>query len=133
MTRAISRIVVHATWSTGQRAPVVTEAIEAVLEPVLRTQCIRLGARLIALGAAMDHVHVVCTLPATTSLSAMMKALKGASGAVLLQQTEGLVAWSRGYFAESAWPEDLETLVRYVRDQRLHHHARSTVAAWEPR
>ena len=131
MNRSRCRLVVHCSWSTFDRLPVITPKLDVELRAAIAAQCERLESPMIAFGASNDHVHVLFMLPSTMTASSVIGAFKGASGFVLKPRSENLVAWSRGYFAQSAWPDDLDELTQYVRQQREIHAARRALARFE--
>ncbi|MFO0559528.1 MAG: transposase [Polyangiales bacterium] len=131
MNRSRCRLVVHCSWSTFDRLPIITAKLDGELRDAVAAQCDRLAAPLIAFGASTDHVHVLFVLPSTVTASTAIGAFKGASGYVLQPRSECLVAWSRGYFAQSAWPDDLDELTQYVRHQREVHETRRVLDRFE--
>ena len=73
-----------------------------------------------------DHIHMVASIPSTMSVSKAFHLLKGASAHALFQEKPNFRKryprghlWSPGKFYRSVGDADLETVVRYVQDQRL--------------
>ena len=73
-----------------------------------------------------DHIHVVIGIPSTMSVSKALHLLKGASSRELFKQKPNFRKryprghfWSPGKFYRSIGDTDTETVIQYVRDQRL--------------
>ena len=81
---------------------------------------------MIELSVMPDHVHTVVQLPPTMSVSQAFHLLKGASSYELLRRqpmfryryADGNF-WSPGKFYRSVGDADTETVLEYVRNQRL--------------
>ena len=73
-----------------------------------------------------DHIHMVVELPMTMSVSQAFHLLKGASARELFKQKPNFRQryqqghfWSPGKFYRTIGDADAETVLQYVRDQRL--------------
>jgi len=73
-----------------------------------------------------DHIHAVVSIPPTMSISQAFHLLKGASAHELFKQKPNFRKrypsghfWSPGKFYRSVGDADVETVVKYVQDQRL--------------
>ncbi len=89
---------------------------------------------MLALGGVEDHVHLVVRLPATLSVAALVKRLKGASSHLVTHEgtPEGFFKWQGGYAAFSAGIKQLPQLCDYVRRQKEHHQAGTIYPVYEP-
>ena len=129
-----TRVVVHFVWATARRAPLIAPESDGWLRAVLERKAGELGCRVLACGNASDHVHVVLPLPPTICIAEIARGLKGTSShawnAARAADTRAF-SWQAGYWAESVTPSAIESLLRYVTDQRAHHAHRSTPGPWE--
>ena len=78
------------------------------------------------LSVMSDHIHAVVSIPPTMSISQAFHLLKGASSRELFKQKPIFRKryprghfWSPGKFYRSVGDADVETVVKYVKDQRL--------------
>ena len=78
------------------------------------------------LSVMSDHIHVVVCIPPTMSVSQALQLLKGASARELFKRRTYFRCrypkghfWSPGKFYRSVGDADAETVLQYVRDQRL--------------
>lgn len=130
---ATTVLVVHMIWATRKRAPWLQLRFDAWLAALLERKARALDCQLVAVGNAVDHVHVLVLHPPRVSVAQIAHRLKGASSRALhltLPATQGLV-WQVGYWAESVTPTALEPLVAYVRGQRAHHADHALAEPWE--
>lgn len=70
-----------------------------------------------------EHVHCLCQLNATTSISKLMQTIKGESSHWANQQNllkERLI-WADEYFATSVSESQVEKVREYIRNQEEHH------------
>ena len=126
-------VFLHLVWSTWDRAPLLSPDVRERVYLCIRHEAARLRAEVIEIGGIEDHVHVLVRLPATISISNLVKHLKGASSH--LANHEVLPAgfkWQGGYGATSISPRHLQRVRRYVLDQERHHRDGTTYANAEP-
>jgi putative transposase len=130
---SVSTLVVHAVWATADRASVLPYSADEWLAQELRRNATELGAVMLAVGNAADHVHVVVQHSPRMALATLIGRLKGASSraahvAGVLGCEEG---WQVGYWVESVAAAHLEPLLDYVTHQRAHHAIESTLEPWQ--
>lgn len=143
-----SVLLAHIVWSTQDRRALIGPQRDTWLTTVLSRKAAELGSRLLAVGCATDHVHVVARYPSPLSLADLVQGLKGASchawnvevvsgpksGATAGLDVESgatRLRWQVGFWAESVGVRGLNCLLTYVAHQR-EHHARGTLHGdWE--
>jgi putative transposase len=83
--------------------------------------------KVLAIGGASDHVHVLLSLPATLSIAKAMQLLKGNSSKWLRETFPKMnsFAWQEGYGAFSVSISGVDSTVAYIRNQAEHHRTRS--------
>ena len=93
---------------------------------ILREVASRHKIGITELSVMLDHIHILVTLPLTMSVSKAFHLLKGASAHELFKRKPNFRKryprghfWSPGKFCRTVGDADLETVTRYVRDQRL--------------
>ena len=67
-----------------------------------------------------DHIHALLEIPADLTLAKAVQLLKGNSSKWLNEQRSNF-AWQQGYAAFSVSGSHVETVCKYIRDQREHH------------
>jgi putative transposase len=121
MGHTYARNFVHCIFSTKNREPSIAveriRELHAYLGGVARVE----GLALIAAGGSRDHIHLLFTLPATSSLADAVQKLKGSSS----RWMGPAFSWQEGYGAFSVSPSQVEAVERYIRNQEQHHRKRS--------
>jgi REP element-mobilizing transposase RayT len=103
MPQSLSKILVHVTFSTKGRMPVLAPAIHDELFRYLAGTLKNIGCPPTIIGGYLDHVHILCTLSKTLSVSKMIETVKSSSSRWLKtkQEMPGDFAWQAGYGAFS--------------------------------
>jgi putative transposase len=74
-------------------------------------------------GGIETHVHVVVSIPPTLVVADWIGRLKGASSHYVNHRLANrkLLEWQTGYGVVSFGTKDLHWVIKYVRNQKLHH------------
>src|SRR6266487_3693965 len=117
----------HCVWSTKNREPYLTPDLRDRLWPYLGGIAKQNRIKMLAIGGAVDHVHILLSLPATVSVAKAMQLLKGNSSKWIRETFPKMhfFAWQEGYGAFSVSISGVEATVAYIRNQAAHHRARS--------
>jgi putative transposase len=102
------------------------EENKKLCEEVLHEVAKRHKIKITELCIMSDHIHTVVGIPPTMSVSKALQLLKGASSHELLKRKPHFRCrypkghfWSPGKFYRSIGDTDADTVIQYVRDQRL--------------
>ncbi len=128
------RLFYHIVFGTKNREPLITPDIEKELHGYLTGKATGLGAIVYVVNGTEDHVHVVASVPPKIALSDFIGQIKGAASHHInhLPGRDGsLFDWQRGYGVLSFGEKHLDWVVDYVRHQKEHHRAGTTIAALE--
>jgi putative transposase len=125
-----TRIYLHLTWTTLERAPLITEPARVFLGRFLRQEAGRHGVCPLAVGMVKDHVHMILELPPVFDLPRLTQGLKGGSARLANRDGhsgERTLRWAQGYDARTVGVGQLASAVRYVEEQALRHPERAIV------
>ena len=117
----------HFVFSTKERAPLITPdyqpRIYAYIGGIIRD----VGGKMIAIGGIADHVHILCRLGASVSLSDGLRQIKGSSSKWINDELKPATkfAWQTGYAAFSVSSSKTANVERYIAEQEEHHKTRS--------
>lgn len=127
-------LFVHLIWATWNREPLLTGDVERTVYRCLEATCQELDVEVLALGGVEDHLHLVVRMPATLSVAALVKRLKGASSHLVTHEItrDQFFKWQGGYGAFSSGLKQLPDVCDYVRRQKEHHQAGALIPAYEP-
>ncbi|PWN07616.1 IS200/IS605 family transposase [Rhodohalobacter mucosus] len=126
MPQSLNSIYIHVVFSTKNRKPLIDNRISSELFNYLGGICKVTGANPIQIGGYIDHVHILCRLSKNVTLPKFIEELKKRSSKWI--KTKGQqysdFYWQDGYCAISVRPDEVEKLIRYIKNQRDHHDKR---------
>jgi REP element-mobilizing transposase RayT len=113
---------VHCVFSTKRRLPLITEP-EKVWDTMRRVACVG-KITLFAVGGMADHIHLLVAIPATRTVSAVVRDLK-CNSSLRIRKWNRLFSWQNGYASISVSPSAIPSVKAYIDRQELHHRSRS--------
>ena len=123
MPQSLSSILVHLIFSTRNREPFITPTIESELFPYVAKILRELKSPSLAINGTSDHLHVLFALGRMVTVAALVEEVKTNSSKWI--KTKGWefknFHWQRGYGAFSVGQSNVETVKRYIRNQKEHH------------
>ncbi len=125
------RLFYHITWATKNGEPLIDAEFETSLHNVIAAKATDLGAFVYAVGGTEDHVHLVASVPPSIALANFVGQVKGNSSHFVNHalSTPCYFSWRSGYGIVSFGGKQLDTVVKYVRNQR-HDHLESTAISF---
>ncbi len=123
MAHTYTSLLIHVTFSTSGRTPLLTDAIRLDVHAYLGGILRELDAIPIAVGGTADHVHMLIRLPANLALADCLRILKANSSRWVKQRwsQQRKFAWQGGYGAFSVSESRRAAVIHYIRDQPQHH------------
>jgi REP element-mobilizing transposase RayT len=120
---AFWRLHYHLVWATHQRSPLLTDAVEPLVNGTILSKAQELGVVIHAIGNVNDHIHVAASIPPKVALADCVRHFKGASSRHVNVHREGdvLFKWQEGYGALSFGDRALADVMAYVKNQKEHH------------
>ncbi len=126
MPQSLSNILLHIVFSTKERRRLIRAVIEPELHRYLASVCRACDCPAHEIGGTADHVHLVCTLSRTMTVSDLLEEIKKRSPKWI--KTKGTpyrsFSWQRGYGAFSIAQSQLTAARRYISRQKEHHKTR---------
>jgi putative transposase len=121
--QSLSSILVHLIFSTKNREPFITEAIEKELHPYMAKIFRELKSPSLTIGGTDDHVHILFSLGRTIEVADLIQEVKTESSKWIKTKGQEFedFHWQRGYGAFSIGQSQVATLRRYIAGQRIHH------------
>ena len=123
MASTLTKLLIHVTFSTKNRAAMIPEAVEPDLYAYIGGICRRMESPLLAMGGVAEHVHMLVSLGKTVALSDLMLNAKRDSSKWIKEKNAALGAfgWQDGYFAFSIGESGVDALRTYIANQKEHH------------
>lgn len=117
------RLFYHIIWGTKNREPLIQVEFETSLHNVIAAKAKDLGAMVYAVGGLEDHIHLAATVPPRIALSDFIGQVKGNSSHFVNHELSlsYQFGWQAEYGLVSFGGKQLDTVVKYVKNQRQHH------------
>ena len=127
------RLFYHITCATKNREPLIDAEFETSLHNVIVAKATDLGAFVYAVGGTEDHIHLVASVPPALALAKFVAQVKGSSSHFVNHglSTPYHFSWQSGYGIVSFGGKQLDTVVKYVKNQRQHHHESTIISFLE--
>jgi REP element-mobilizing transposase RayT len=75
----------------------------------------------IAINGTEDHLHILCYLPKSLSMSDFVRTIKSNSAKWFNEKGQGRMQWQVGYAAFSVSHTNIDIVKRYIDNQKEHH------------
>jgi len=123
MSQSLSSILVHLVFSTKNREPFITRAIEPELYPYVASIFRDLKSPTLCISGTFDHLHILFSLARTVKIAELVEEVKTSSSKWI--KTKGNefrnFHWQRGYGAFSIGQSQVKRVKRYILSQKEHH------------
>ncbi len=130
-SHSIYDLKVHVVWITKYRKPVLFGNVATRVRDLIREICKSMDVEILRGHVSKDHVHMFVSFPPYTSVSDLVKRLKGKTSRKLLSEDRqlskkfwGRHLWARGYFAASSGNVTDEVIMEYIEMQDIAERAR---------
>lgn len=122
MASTLTSLLVHIVFSTKNREPLISHAVESAILPYMGGIFRNHESPLIASNAVEDHVHLFVALSKNIALSDLMLVVKRDSSEWIKHQVNApRFGWQDGYAAFSIGRSSSDALVAYIANQKEHH------------
>ena len=118
-------LAVHLIWVVKYRRSVLTHEIGDRVKAIVLEVATEIGCEIISIETDVDHVHVIVRLKPTHTVSDVVKRFKGRSARLIFQEFPAIKnrlwgghLWQPSYYAATVGGAPLETLKKYVEEQR---------------
>jgi putative transposase len=116
----------HVVWCVKYRRKILTDDVESSLRSILFKIASDNGFEIAEYNSGLDHVHLLLDCAPQHYIPDMMKALKGASGRLLMKQHGDTLksklwgghVWNPSYFVATVGESTEERVRDYIRSQR---------------
>ncbi len=127
MPQSLSSILLHLIFSTKQREPLITPAVEPELHAYLIAIFRDLECPSLQINGTSNHIHTLFRLSRTATVCHVVERCKKDSSRWI--KTKGAefqnFAWQQGYGIFSVSESNAEKVKQYIHEQKEHHKIRS--------
>lgn len=123
MPQSYVQIYIHITCHTKNNYPFIVDKISNDLYQYIGGTLRNLNSIPIQIGGIPDHIHILCTLPKTISMSKLTEEFKTGSSKWIKTKGDEFQKfyWQDGYGAFSVSSSKLESVKKYIQNQKEHH------------
>lgn len=117
------QIFYHIVFGTKYREPTINEKNESELYKYIWGILKNKKCKLYRINGTPDHVHILCDLHLSVSLSSLIKDIKVATNLWMKQSAlfPEFNGWQEGYGAFTNSVKEKETIINYKKNQKEHH------------
>ena len=123
MAQSLSKILIHAVFSTKNRYPFLIAEVRPELQAYSATVLKNCDSPALAINSVADHIHLLCALSKNWALCDLIKELK-TSTSKWIKTKGGILSkfhWQAGYGAFSVSQSQMESVRTYINQQEEHH------------
>ena len=123
MPQSLASVLVHLVFSTKNREPWITEAIEPELHKYLSTVFRGCDSPALLVGGYNDHIHALFSLSRKWTIADLVEEVKTNSSKWIKTKGEEFrqFHWQSGYGAFSVSQSNVEEVKAYIANQKEHH------------
>ena len=123
MPQSLSSILVHLVFSTKNREPFITPAIEAELHPYMASIFRALKSPSLTIDGTSDHIHILFSLGRIITVADLVEEVKTGSSKWIKTKAPEFrnFHWQKGYGAFSIGESNVAALKLYIGSQKQHH------------
>lgn len=127
MANTFSQIYIQTVFAVENRQSLITPDFKEDLYKYMTGIVKNQGQKLIAINGMPDHVHILIGLKPAMALADLVREIKADSTNYINEQkfVHGRFNWQEGYGAFSYGHSQLDTIIRYIQRQEMHHQKRS--------
>lgn len=113
----------HVVWCPKYRRSVLHRPVDERLKQIIREVADERGAEIVELEVMPDHVHLLVEVDPQYGIHRLVKQMKGRSSRYLREEFPSLKSriptlWTNSYFVATVGGATLETVKRYVENQK---------------
>lgn len=113
----------HLIWCSKYRRKVLTGDVENRLKELLIDVSKEIGVHIESMEVMPEHVHLFVKSPPVMAPAGIVAQLKGKTSSILRKEFPDLkrripTLWTRSYYVESVGHISVDTIIRYIEDQK---------------
>ena len=127
MANTFSQIYIQTVFAVSGRLSLIRPEFKEDLYKYITGIVRNKRQKLIAINGMSDHVHILIGLRPAMALADLVEDIKTGSSKYINRNkwVRGRFSWQEGYGAFSYGHSQLDTIIRYIRNQEHHHRRRS--------
>lgn len=113
----------HIIWATHHRQLSITDSYEDFIRDKVKTKSQFLKCRVYGINMMPDHVHVAVSINPSIAVADWTRQIKGATAydINMVFKPDETFRWQRGYGVRSFGVKELPFVLKYIKNQKIHH------------
>ncbi|MGE5363506.1 MAG: IS200/IS605 family transposase [Bacteroidota bacterium] len=118
-----TQIACHIVFSPKRHMPVIRADHENDLYEIITETIHQFRSIVYRINGMPDHLHILCSIHPTISLSEFVKGIKICSSEAIKKNNlfSGFDHWQRGYAAFTVSYDRINAVIEYIKHQKEHH------------
>lgn len=133
MSQSYVQFYCHIVFHTKNNEKLISESVENELYAYIGGILKNCRSIPVKIGGTSDHIHILCTLPKTMSISDLVEEVKKSSSKWM--KTKGAAYdnfyWQDGYGSFSVSPSVRNRIIDYISDQKRHHGVNTFISEYK--
>jgi putative transposase len=123
MANTFSQIYIQTVFAVSGRLTLITPNFKEELHKYITGLVTKKNQKLIQINSMADHLHILIGLRPAMALSDLVREIKSDSSEWVNRKklARGKFGWQEGFGAFSYGHSQLDTVVRYIQNQEIHH------------
>jgi len=116
-------MLIHCVWSTKYRTPLLIPSINARVYKYIAGIIHNDQEHLMAIGGMPDHIHLLLSIKSIANFVKLICKIKSKSSKFIREKQlcQEPFSWQQGYSAFSVDLPNVERIIRYIKNQEIHH------------
>lgn len=133
MAQSLAQVYIHLVFHIKYTSVTICEEDLPKLFAYIDGIIVNKNAMVLQIGGTTDHLHILCTLPRTLSMSDFVEDIKKNSSKWIktISPYYSLFAWQGGYGIFSVSASQVDKVKEYVMNQKEHHRKRTFQEEYE--
>jgi putative transposase len=131
MKRSYCQIYIHVIWTIKNRELWIVEPMERDIYELINLKAQKYESEIIAIGNTNEHIHVLIKVSPKILITEMIREFKGSSSYFINNRAGGILYWQDGYGILSVSPSAVNTVKKYVENQKIRHKLKKTIDRFE--
>jgi len=127
MANTYTQLYIHIVFAVKGRQNLISKIWKEELYKYITGIVTHKEQKLIAINGMPDHIHILIGLKPTQMLSDLVRDIKANSSRFIneKQWIPGKFEWQTGFGAFSCGHSQLDTVVKYIQNQEIHHNTKT--------
>ncbi len=123
MSGTFSKIYIQIVFAVQGRRSLINQSWEDELYKYITGTITNKQQKLLAINGMPDHVHILIGMKPSCCLSDLVREIKKSSNDFICEKNfcRGNFNWQEGFGAFSYSPNDLNRVITYIQNQKIHH------------